>query len=202
MNGWTQMPSSKLKTCASWIWAASIILVWVVVAKNLGQPLWAQQKSQDLVAFGAIKGEHFSVAQTWKLLASQWLHVKFPHMLFNAFMIGSVGGAALARFGLRTALAVGLIGGTLAQLVTVYSLPDAFISGASQAYLVLCGLVLAAGATRSFGWWMAIAGVVIGVGLDLFVSSHGAIKPGHLTGLAFGLVSGIALRISRRLVQV
>ncbi|WP_254018472.1 rhomboid family intramembrane serine protease [Mesorhizobium escarrei] len=186
----------------SWIWAIGVILAWVVVATSLGQPLWAQQSSQDLVAFGAIKGENFSFPQTWRLLASQWLHVKFPHMLFNALMIASVGQAAEARFGWRTALAVGLIGGTLAQLVTVYSLPDAFISGASQAYLVLCGLVLVTGAIRSFGWWMAIAGVLVGVGLDLFVSSDGAIKPGHLTGLAFGLVSGIALRISQRAVQV
>jgi len=188
----------KHKVRVSWIWAGSVILAWVAVATSLGQPLWAQQSSQELVAFGAMKGENFSLSQAWRLLGSQWLHVKFLHMLFNALMIAAVGQAAEARFGWATALAVGLIGGTLAQLVTVYFLPDAFISGASQAYLALCGLVLVAGPVRSFGWWMAIVGVFVGVGLDLLVSSHGALKPGHVAGLTFGLASGVALRISRR----
>jgi membrane associated rhomboid family serine protease len=188
----------KRQICASWIWAVSIILVWIVVAAYLGQPPWAQQRSQDLVAFGAIKGRDFTVSESWRLLASQWLHVKFPHMLFNALIIAVVGRAAETRLGRLGAVAVGLAGGTLAQLVTVLLLPDAFISGASQAYLSLCGLVLVAGASRSFGWWMAVAGTVVAIALDLLVSGHGAVKPGHLTGLVFGLASGLAFRISQR----
>lgn len=184
---------AKRQTCVSWIWAGSIVLVWLLVAASLGQWPWAQQRSQDLVAFGAIKGQDFTVSQAWRLLASQWLHVKFPHMLFNALVIAVVGQAAEARLGRVGAVAVGLAGGTLAQFVTVLLLPDAFISGASQAYLSLCGLVLVAGARRSCGWWMAIAATFVGLALDLFVSGYGAVKPGHLTGLAFGLVAGIAL---------
>lgn len=187
----------KRQISVSWIWAVSIILAWLVVAASLGQPPWAQQRSQDLVAFGAMKGQDFTASQSWRLLASQWLHVKFPHMMFNALVIAVVGRAAEMRLGRLGAVAVGLAGGTLAQLVTVLLLPDAFISGASQAYLSLCGLVLVAGASRSYGWWMAIAATLVGLALDLFVSGHGAVKPGHLTGLAFGLASGILCRISQ-----
>ncbi|CAH2409617.1 membrane hypothetical protein [Mesorhizobium escarrei] len=165
------MPLSKQKVPASWIWATSVVLAWVVVATSLGQP---QQSSQDLVGFGAIKGEDFSVAQTWRLLASQWLHVKFLHMLFNALVIASVGQAAEARFGWRAALAVGLIGGTLAQLVTVYTLPNAFISGASQAYR----LARRIGGPRRCSRWAARARTPRRAEADMVRAAVGAVNHG------------------------
>ncbi|UZE47471.1 rhomboid family intramembrane serine protease [Rhodopseudomonas sp. P2A-2r] len=182
----------------SWIWAASIVLVWICVSIRLQQPLWAQQTSQALVAFGTLKGGDFAASEACRLVASQWLHVKFLHMLFNALVIAGVGQFAEVRFGRWTAVSLGLAGGTLAQLVTVYALPDAYISGASQAYLALCGLVLATGAVRSVWWWIAVVAVAIGAGLDLLVSGHATIKPGHLAGFAFGAIAGLALQLAWR----
>jgi membrane associated rhomboid family serine protease len=145
-----------------------------------------------------LKGRDFSASETWRLVASQWLHVKFPHMLFNALVIAGVGLFAEVRFGRWTAVSLGVAGGTLAQLVTVYALPDAYISGASQAYLVLCGLVLMTGAVRSVWWWIALVAVVAGAGLDLLVSGHGTIKPGHLASFAAGSIAGLALKLTGR----
>jgi membrane associated rhomboid family serine protease len=192
------MQFGRRRVPISWIWAASILLVWICVSVRLQQPLWAQQTSQGLVAFGALKGSDFSASEAWRLVASQWLHVKFPHMLFNALVIAGVGQFAEVRFGRWTAVSLGVAGGTLAQLVTVPTLPDAYISGASQAYLVLCGLVLLTGAVRSVWWWIAIVAVVAGAGLDLLVSGHGTIKPGHLVGFAVGSIAGLALKLSGR----
>ena len=69
----------------------SIVLVWFFVALSLNQPLLMRQHSLDLVGFGAFKGSELTWATAWKLIASQWLHVKGPHMLFNALVIGVVG---------------------------------------------------------------------------------------------------------------
>ena len=150
------------------------------------------------MAFGALKGSDFSASEAWRLVASQWLHVKFPHMLFNTLVIAGVGQFAEVRFGRWTAVSLGVAGGTLAQLVTVYALPDAYISGASQAYLALCGLVLMTGAVRSVWWWIAIvAAVVSSAGLDLLVSGHGTIKPGHMVGFSGWLVCGPCTQADR-----
>lgn len=192
------MSSGEFRIPISWVWAASIPLVWIGVSIRLEQPLWAQQTSQALVAFGALKGSDFSAAELWRLVASQWLHVKIPHMLFNALVIAGVGQFAELRFGRWTAVSLGMAGGALAQLVTVYALPNAYISGASQAYLTLCGLALTTRAIRSAWWWLAIAAVAVSVGLDLLVSGHGAIKPGHMVGFAVGLFAGFALEVTGR----
>ncbi len=179
----------------SLIWAASLLVVWVGVALALHQSLTAQQHSRDLVAFGALKGVNVSATEAWRLVASQWLHVKPQHMLLNAVIIGGVGLSAERRLGRALPIAVSLVGGTLGQLAAALSEPQAFISGASQAYLALCGLVIV---TNRVAWrWLAWAGLAVALLLDVFVSGHGAIKPGHLAGLGVGLAAGGLLRLKR-----
>lgn len=177
------------------IWAVSLVVIWCVVALALHQPLWAQQHSRDLMAFGVIKGEYFQPAQAWKLVASQWLHVKAPHMLLNALIIGGVGLAVEVRWGRVLPTAIALTGGTLSQGILVLMEPQAFLSGASQAYMALCGFALMAPSVGRGGRALAWAGVAIGIMLDIFVSSHGQVKIGHLFPLAFGLTAGFVAKV-------
>ena len=179
-----------------WAWAASIILVWIVVAVDLGQPLWTRQHSLDLTAWGAFEGRTLTWRDSWKLLASQWLHVKFLHMLFNVAVIGLVGSALTRRLTWPLVLALGLVGGAFGQLAAVPFQPDAYMSGASQAYLALCGTALLVLDRKTIGWWAAAVGAVVSVGLDLFVSDHAAIKPGHLVSFGVGLGVGCAVFLS------
>ncbi|MFN3230462.1 MAG: rhomboid family intramembrane serine protease [Asticcacaulis sp.] len=182
-------------------WGLSLILVWIAIALYLGQSLFHLQHSRDLVAFGAIKGETFGAREAWRLLASQWLHVKFPHMLFNALIIAGVGIYAERMTSRFTALMITLLGGTLGQYLTVLTEPQAFISGASQAYFALCGLGLVFIDLRAVRWWLAVIGIIVGFGLDLFVSDHGALKIGHTVPVVFGLLAGLASKLTRRLMM-
>lgn len=178
-------------------WAASILVAWVLVALILGQPLTQAQHSRDLVSLGVIKGAHFTAEEAWRLIASQWLHVKPQHMLLNVLVIGGLGLCLEERLGRVLPAAVALTGGTLGQLTAVLTQPDAFISGASQAYLALCGLALMTPKLGMPGQILAWGGVAIAIILDVFVSGHGAIKPGHFTGLLIGLAAGGLLRLKR-----
>ena len=112
-----------------WIWAASIIGVWLIVAVALGQPVWTQQHSRELVAFGAFRGDTLTWAESWRLIASQWLHVKFPHMLLNALLIGLIGQALTQRFGGALTVGAGVTLGAAGQLAGALLMPDAYISG-------------------------------------------------------------------------
>ncbi len=183
-----QAPSPSL------IWAASILFVWLTVAFVLGQPVWTVQHSRDLVAFGAFKGVDLDPANAWRLVASQWLHVKAPHMLLNALIIGVVGVAAEARHGRIMPALVALAGGVVGQAASALGDPTAFVSGASQAYLALCAFALVAGRLGRTGAMAAWLGIVIAVALDLFVAAHGGIKPGHLGALLFGGSVGALVR--------
>lgn len=181
-----------------WIWAASIILVWLGVALTLGQTIWVQQHSRDLVAFGAFRGDALSWTDGWRLVASQWLHVKFPHMLLNALLIGLIGQALGHRFGGLIMVGAGVALGAVGQLAGALLMPDAYISGASQAYLGLAAIGLLTLQLKSTGWWAGAVGVAIAVALDLFVSGHGLIKIGHFLPFVLGLVVGLILRRAGR----
>ncbi len=188
------MPDVFARLPWSWLWSLSIVLVWLGVAHALGQPIPTQQHSLDLVRFGAFKGSDLTLNETWRLIASQWLHVKFLHMLFNALVIGLVGQSLSGRFGANVMIGAGVIGGAAGQLAGALVMPDAYISGASQAYLALAGLALLTLSRRSVGWWAALVGVLVAVGLDVFVSDHGWVKIGHALPFALGLLGGAVLR--------
>jgi membrane associated rhomboid family serine protease len=118
-------------------------------------------------------------------------------MLLNVLIIGGVGLAVEKRLGRALPWMIALLGGTLGQLAAVVTEPQAFISGASQASLALCGLAVVTKGVERPGLWLAWFGLVVAVILDVFVSGHGAVKPGHLAGLAFGLAAGGLLRLKR-----
>src|SRR6188768_133808 len=81
----------------------SIILAWIASAIALDQSLFATQRSSQLLGIGALNGELFRTEGWWRLLASQYVHAHFPHMIFNALgvlLIGSVVERSGGRFDL------------------------------------------------------------------------------------------------------
>jgi rhomboid protease GluP len=181
----------------AWLWALSLIVAWSSVSYRLGQPIWELQRSQALVAFGAFKGEDLTAAEAWRLIACQWLHVAFPHMLFNAAMIASIGRSLEKQTSAAVMLLIGLAGGAAGQFVSSIADPSAFVTGASQAYLALSGAVMLLARPFRSDWWIAIIGVVVAVGLDLFVSDSGAIKPGHAASFLAGLACAAFILLVR-----
>lgn len=184
---------NRLQSHMAWIWGFSIVGVWVFLATKLDQSILQTQISRDLAIYGAFKGRDLSLENAWRLLASQWLHVKFPHMMFNAVVIGLLGTALHKRTGAAFVLLVGLGGGALGQYSSALAYPSAFISGASQAYLALAGATILLADRKQAAWWIAIFGVSVAVALDVFLSSHGTIKIGHSTAFAAGLIGAAIL---------
>jgi len=181
---------SATRATASVAITAAILATWCVSAVLLDQSLVTVQKSAHLMRFGAANGELFANHEEWRLLTSQFLHVHFPHMLFNAIGVFMIGLSIEKACGWRTLLAVYLIGGTLGQLASVVSYPDLISSGASQALMALCGaaLVLKIPAQSRV---IALCIVVVQVMLDLYAA--GTIKTGHGAGFVAGLVVAIVL---------
>jgi membrane associated rhomboid family serine protease len=199
MKVFKSMDSTRRSVWLPLLWSASIIIVWFVVAHLLGQQPFHYQPSQKLTRFGALLGQDLVPAEAWRLVASQWLHVHFGHMLFNALIIAIVGAPLARRIGGARVLFLGLAGGTLAQAVTAIVYPQAYFSGASQAYLVLCGLSLLLLPLRSreyrIAFGVAVLGIAAAAALDLLVSESHAIKAGHFVGVIFGAAVGALLRL-------
>ena len=184
----------KLRT--AYVLAFSLIAAWGLTALILHQPLWATQRGRDLLKLGAANGDIFTTQQWWRLLTSQWLHMKFAHMLLNAALIGWVGLYVERSVSARFMLLAYAIGGCLAQAVGVWLYPDLITSGASQALLSLSAIALclpnAARKAMPSGLIAACIAILIAAALDI-VSAH-TLKAGHLAGLGIGLIIGIAYR--------
>lgn len=176
------MPLSPFSVLLS----GAVILAWCLVAFTLDQPLLAPQKSSSLMTVGGANGELIHTGEWWRIVTSQFLHVHFLHMLFNAGCVAVVGTFLEQRHGWwRVALAY-VVGGSVGQMASVIAYPELVSSGSSQALMALCGtsvVVLTERRSRLFVFSI----VAIQAALDIYVAH--TIKAGH----GFGFLAGVAI---------
>lgn len=175
---------------ASVAMALAIVLAWGLTAIALGQSPFAQQHSNDLLKLGAVDGTVRDTHEWWRLWTSQFLHVHFPHMVFNAACVLWIGWALERIHGSSAMLLLYLLGGGVGQLASVVWYPDFVSSGASQALMALCGGAVAL-VKAPIPRYAALTFVLIQIGLDLWSAS--TIKAGHAAGFVVGLIVGTAL---------
>ncbi|MFZ6718850.1 rhomboid family intramembrane serine protease [Undibacterium sp. Ji49W] len=175
--------------------ALLILAGWTIVAMQLGQSIFATQKSLLLPQFGAATGDLWTTHEWWRLLVSQFLHVHFLHMLFNAMCIVVIGNAIEKRYGWRIFLAIYMAGGITGQIASVWYYPTLVTDGASQALMALCGAALVLRANPRVTLFSAVI-IAIQAALDLYVAS--GIKAGHGYGFVMGVLLGLGSFIVMR----
>jgi rhomboid protease GluP len=164
--------------------ALTIFVAWCASAIYFGQSPLATQQSSQLLQSGAVNGAMLAAHEYWRLLASQFLHVHFLHMLFNAGAIIALGTAVEKEFHWWGLLGIYFVGGTVGQFASVMSYPALISSGASQGLMTLSGAAVSVAGTRIR--ILAMVVLAIQAALDLYAS--GAIKIGHSVGFAVGLL--------------
>ncbi|MFZ6735692.1 rhomboid family intramembrane serine protease [Undibacterium sp. Ji42W] len=162
-----------------------ILAGWIGSALYFEQSFFASQKSLRLPQVGAVTGELFVTHEWWRLLVSQFLHVHFLHMLFNASSLFIIASSLERTRGWLVLLAIYLIGGTTGQIASVWYYPELVSDGASQALMALCAGTLVLQARSKVIWF---AGLVVALQVALDVHAIAGIKAGHLYGFAAGLL--------------
>jgi rhomboid protease GluP len=172
--------------------AAAIVLAWCLSAYALNQPLFAVQTSKALMPLGAANGDLLSTGEWWRIVTSQFLHVRFLHMLFNAACIALVGAAIEQRWGWWKLALIYLAGGSVGQLASVVAYPGLVSSGASQALMALCAAAFVVRTGRRLRVFVVCI-LAVQVALDLHVAQ--GIKAGHGFGFLGGLLVALALSV-------
>ena len=170
--------------------ASAIILAWCLAAIALDQSFFSIQKSRLLMIVGAANGELLYSREWWRIVTSQFLHVHFLHMLFNAGCIAVVGTHIEKRYGWWRAALVYFGGGSVGLIASVLYYPGLVSSGASQALMSLCGASLLMLTERRPRLFVLVI-VTIQAALDLYVAQQ--IKAGHGFGFLGGLFIGSVL---------
>ncbi|MES2040698.1 MAG: rhomboid family intramembrane serine protease [Pseudomonadota bacterium] len=172
-----------------------ILTGWTISALYFGQSLFASQKSLRLPQLGAATGALFVTHEWWRLLVSQFLHVHFLHMLFNAMSILIVASSLERTRGWLVLLSIYLIGGVTGQLASVWSYPALVTDGASQALMALCAGMFVLQPRSRVTWF---AGLIVAIQIALDVHAIAGIKAGHLYGFAAGLLISVGFWLGLR----
>lgn len=152
-------------------------------------------KIPQLEPYGGVIVAHLKDLELWRLLASQLVHAKQLHMLFNVLSLALLG-LFLERYvyGWKFFM-LWFVSGSAGTLVsTLFAAPPWNLgTGASQAALGVAafGLVLYFKGTVVSKWFAAILCFTIIPALVLDLIYAGYPKPGHAVGFLIGLVAGV-----------
>jgi rhomboid protease GluP len=190
----------KFFTSFNWPIAVLVLIIanlitWCAVAWFYHLPLFTAQNSILLLRVGAVNGALLSAGQWWRIIASQFLHVHFLHLLFNMLALLLLGSVLEREFGSLQLVVLYLGSGIIGQLAGVIAAPLLVSSGASQAVMGLAGgmFVLLLRRPQRRALWLVLVSVIgIQVALDLI--SSGGIKVGHLAGFCAGIVTCFVCR--------
>lgn len=183
-------PPRFIPWCTLLLCAATVALS-VHAAIEISGTWLGRVRIVELESYG-VRLSHIQDLELWRLVTSQLVHVKQPHMLSNVFCLLLVGTAVERHVGASRLLLLWLAGGSIATLLSTLSVvpPWNLGTGGSQAIMAIAGA----------GLWLALAGVdrskslvfpvaftiFVALTIDLIHAHHP--KPGHVAGVLLGLL--------------
>jgi membrane associated rhomboid family serine protease len=117
----------------------SLVFIWMV--KSGVSPI--DPKTRDLIAFGADFGPLTTHGEWWRMFTNMFVHIGFPHILMNMFVLYGIGKLTerlFGHFGFIVLYTLSGIGGSVASL---FWHPQLVSAGASGAIFGLYGGLLA-----------------------------------------------------------
>ena len=180
------------ETKTSLVLATVTVLTSCTIAYTVNGTLSDDVRIVDLATWGGVTLSDIVSGRPWRFLTAQLVHVKIPHMLFNAVSLYLVGAFVETRAGGRAVLLVWLVAGGLATLFSPVLIDPPYNvgTGASQAVIAVGGF--AAVLLRRPAWRTAYGvGVTVLATIPPFfidLAYAGYPKPGHLLALVLGVM--------------
>jgi len=167
----------------------SIVVAFIVSGSFIGTATMI-----DLNTYGGITVSSLSAWEIWMLFTCQLVHAKQYHMFYNVLSIIVLGFFLERRIGWGIFLIVWFLAGASGTLYSTLFVeaPWNTGTGASQGILGLAGfgIILTTLAKNNRGLVYALLFVLIpAFSLDLIFANYP--KPGHVLGLALGMLLGV-----------
>jgi rhomboid protease GluP len=179
----------------SLILAMSTLAASFTVATVVKGSPWSVVRILELRNYGGVDNAHLANGEWWRLLTSQFVHVKPAHMLLNVIMLFLLALCVERAAGALRLTLLWLLSGIAGTYASIHSVPPPYDigSGASQAIMGVAGAaVVVVWRNLSYPQWLKIALVVslgITAALDLVFSAR--LKPGHIVGFLVGFIFAV-----------
>jgi len=183
---------------------ATLIASCVVATVASGAP-WSNVGVLKLRNYGAVNNQQLMNGEWWRLLTSQFIHVRQLHMLFNIVALFFVGSAVERAVGPLKFWLIWLLSGVAGMWASIYRVPPPFDvgSGASQALMgvVGAGVVIVSrnnASPRRFRSLLVLVGL-IQVAIDIGAARYP--KPGHVAAFVVGSILAYCIPTSSDISQ-
>ncbi|USD66840.1 rhomboid family intramembrane serine protease [Vibrio sp. SCSIO 43136] len=168
------------------------VIVSLTVNYLISGSLFGKVKVPELEPYGGYTLEHLLNYEFWRLVASQLIHVKQPHMIYNVLSLVAIGFAFERKIGALAFISIWLVAGSVGTFASTFTVPEPWNlgTGGSQAVLGLAaaGLVkYLKGETGGRVPFLVLALTILpAFALDLIFSEHHLPKLGHVLSFGFG----------------
>ena len=185
----TYIPYGTIVICTGTL-VYSTYVAFAVTGNLLGNV-----KIIQLEPYGGVTFAHLSNLELWRLLASQLIHAKQIHMLYNVLSLALLGTLLERYIHTFRFLLLWFFSGSVGTLVGTLSVtpPWNLGTGASQAVLGIAGfgLALFLKGVNSSKWLLVILCLSLIPAFSLDFAYAGYPKPGHIAGVLIGAIAGI-----------
>ena len=179
---------------------ATLILVLSTVVVSLGVnfqiagSLFGKIKITELEPFGGFTYKHILDLELWRLVVSQFIHVKQFHMIYNALSLFALGYVLERKLGSSAFLAIWFISGSIGTFASTFTVPEPWNlgTGGSQAILGLAAAGFSMYLQRHIEGKLALGVLILTIvpafALDLTFSEHHLPKVGHVVSFSLGVM--------------
>jgi len=189
-----KMNSRNVPYCTLFICLITLVTSFYVAIEISGT-LFGKIRITQLENFGAVTLDHIKSFEVWRLLVSQFIHVKQLHMIYNVLSLLLLGVFIERYVGFGKFFILWFVSGAAGTLFsTLFVAPPWNLgTGASQAIMGVAGfgvLLVFRGIDQSKGLKYSIAIAILpALILDLIFAHYP--KPGHILGFIIGISLGI-----------
>lgn len=131
---------SELNPYLGWIIGINVVLFIIM---GLNSSSFFDRTVYELYDFGGLSNDVFSTGELWRLLTSQFIHADLRHLLFNMYILFSIGSSLLLFINKKEFLTIYLCTGTIAAVVSAIIGDYSVSVGASGAIFGISGFYFA-----------------------------------------------------------
>ena len=170
--------------------AGSLYVSWQVNGKLL-----STVRIVDLANYGGVSSSDVKEFKLWRFVTAQFVHVRWPHMLFNVMCLFGIGCLVERQIGWIRTFLVWLVAGGFATLISPVFIKEPYNVGTGASHAVLafvgCALVMVGFKKLQGAWLKLILAVCLFPAFTLDFVYAGYPKIGHITALFLGAVLGL-----------
>ncbi|MCL1074467.1 rhomboid family intramembrane serine protease [Shewanella dokdonensis] len=182
--------------------ALATVIVSLAVNYLISGSFFGKVKVPELEPYGGYTLEHVLNYEFWRLIVSQLIHVKQPHMIYNVLSLVAIGFIFERKIGSAAFISIWLVAGSIGTFASTFTVPEPWNlgTGGSQAVLGLAaaGLVkfLKGEVVGRITLLVLVLTILPVFALDLIFSEHHLPKLGHILSFSFGalILFGFELR--------